>query len=104
MGPEGRIRRAVLDEALAPGEEGVGAVLDLRPPGAGGTRYLARKRLTDPKAALPKQDLEPAVMPAPGLSSRRLRNSCPGPAPAADPPTGSDPRARWLPPFQTWAR
>ena len=45
MGPEGRVRRAVVEEVLPQRQEGVGAVLDLRPAGAGSARHLAGEDL-----------------------------------------------------------
>ena len=42
VGTEGRVRHPVVDEILPQRQEGVGAVLDLRPAGAGSARHLAR--------------------------------------------------------------
>ena len=45
VGAEGRLRRPVLDEVLPQRQEGIGAVLDLRPAGAGSARHLAGEDL-----------------------------------------------------------
>ena len=45
VGSEGRVRHPVVDAAFARRQEGVGAVLDLRPAGAGSAGHLAGEDL-----------------------------------------------------------